>query len=302
MSIRRSDEGGSMHRRRFLSLAGGATVITVVAGCGGKGAKGGAGGVTDVRLGDTVAESNPEIAAEKFFGERLAALTKNKYEVKVFPNGTLGDHNRMNEQVRAGTLQMTKTLFANLTSFDKRLGVLSLPYAYTKKRPIRTPADLKGLRIRVPQDPVAVDAFNAFGAQATPLAATEVFSALQQGVIDGAENNPIFYVTSKQLEEAKFWSWTRHQFGVDALLVSKKWFAGLPQADQDAIVQAGKETQARERELWNSQTDDYVRQAKDKGAQQNDDVDLAAFQQAAKPVFDKNRATFGDLAKLLPVS
>jgi tripartite ATP-independent transporter DctP family solute receptor len=270
----------------------------VLTGCGG--AKSGA-GATTVRLGDTVADSNPEIAAEKFFGDRLASLTKKKYQVKVFPNGTLGDHNRMNEQVRTGTLQMTKTLFANLTAFDKRLGALSLPYLYTrqedflaaldgqlgkecgsildkydlvllgyfgtgsrnvynKKRPIRTPGDLKGLRIRVPQDPVAIDAFNALGAQATPLAATEVYSALQQGVIDAAENNPIYYVTSNQVEEAKFWSWTRHQFGVDALLASKKWFSGLPKADQDAIVTAGKQAVAHERELWNSQTDDFVKQ------------------------------------------
>jgi TRAP-type C4-dicarboxylate transport system substrate-binding protein len=54
-----------------------------------------------------VTDSNPEIAAEKFFGERLGAATRGRYEVKVFPNGTLGDHNRMNEQVRSGTLQMT---------------------------------------------------------------------------------------------------------------------------------------------------------------------------------------------------
>src|SRR4029078_7379324 len=74
-----------------------------------------------------------EIAAEKYFGERLAALTANAYGVKVFPNGTLGDHNRMNEQVRNGTLQMTKTLFANLTAFDKRLGVRSVPYAFTRQ-------------------------------------------------------------------------------------------------------------------------------------------------------------------------
>jgi TRAP-type transport system periplasmic protein len=331
-----------MDRRTFITLATGAASAGLVAGCGG-GKSGDGGAKVSVRLGDTVAESNPEIAAEKFFGDRLAALTKNKYQVKVFPNGTLGDHNRMNEQVRAGTLQMTKTLFANLTAFDKRLGVLSLPYAYTrqedflaaidgemgkqcaailesyglvvlgyfgtgsrnvynKKRAIRTPADLKGLRIRVPQDPVAIDAFNAFGAQATPLAATEVYSALQQGVIDAAENNPIYYVTSKQVEEARYWSWTRHQFGVDALLVSKKWLDSVPKADQDAIRTAGRQAVAKERELWNGQTDDYVKQAGDKGAKINDDVDLAAFQQAAKPILDKNRATFGELAKLLPVS
>src|SRR2546421_2491934 len=334
--------GDGMQRRRFLVLLGGAAAGTGVAGCGGKGSKGGA-GTTTVRLGDTVADSNPEITAEKFFGERLAALTKNRYDVKVFPNGTLGDHNRMNEQVRAGTLQMTKTLFANLTAFDKRLGALSLPYAfakeadflaavdgklgkecaaildrydlvllayfgtgsrnvYNKKRPIRTPADLKGLRLRVPQDPVAIDAFNALGAQATPLAATEVYSALQQGVIDAAENNPIYYVTSKHLEEAKYWSWTRHQFGVDALLASKKWFAGLPAADRDAVMTAAHDTQARERELWNAQTDDFVKQAQDKGSKLNDDVDVAAFQQAVKPVFDKYKATFGDLMNLVPVA
>src|SRR6266511_409808 len=250
MSIRRSDEGGSMHRRRFLSLAGGATVITVVAGCGGKGAKGGAGGVTDVRLGDTVAESNPEIAAEKFFDERLAVLSL-PYAFTKEDDFTAALDGEFGKACTAILDKVDLTLLAYFRTGSRNV--------YNKKHPIRTPADLKGLRIRVPQDPVAVDAFNAFGAQATPLAATEVFSALQQGVIDGAENNPIFYVTSKQLEEAKFWSWTRHQFGVDALLVSKKWFAGLPQADQDAIVQAGKETQARERELWNSQTDDYVR-------------------------------------------
>jgi tripartite ATP-independent transporter DctP family solute receptor len=337
-----------MDRRRLLSLslttAAGVSAVGftgALSGCGDGGGSGGAG--TDVRLGDTVNETNPEIAAEKYFGERLAALTGGSYEVKVFPNGTLGDHNRMNEQVRNGTLQMTKTLFANLTAFDKRLGVLSLPYAfarqddlftaldsalgkqlatilegydlkllayfdsgarnvYNKKRAIRTPGDLKGLRIRVPQDAVAIDTFNTLGAQATPLGTNEIYSALQQGVIDGAENNPIFYVTNKHVEEARYWSWTRHQFGIDALLVSGKWFAEQTKAHQDAFVQAAQETEKRERELWSKETDSYVKQAADKGAKINDDVDVAAFQRAVRPVLDKHRDTFGDLVKLLPVS
>jgi TRAP-type transport system periplasmic protein len=177
-----------MNRRSVLTLSL-AAAVGVAAGCGKKG------GATTIRLGDTVAEDNPEIAAEKFFGDQLKSLTGGKYEAKVFPNGTLGDANRMNEQVRSGTLQMTKSLFSNLTAFDKRLGVLSLPYAFPKtdeafaalsgelgtrckailekydlvvlgffytgtrnvynsKRAVRTPADLKGLRLRVPQDPV----------------------------------------------------------------------------------------------------------------------------------------------------
>jgi tripartite ATP-independent transporter DctP family solute receptor len=333
-----------MDRRRFFSISlATAAGAAGLAGCGDDDKGGSGGGKTDVRLGDTVNDANPEIAAEKYFGERLAALTSNKYDVKVFPNGTLGDHNRMNEQVRSGSLQMTKTLFANLTAFDKKLGVLSLPYVfpkqedlftaldgdlgkqlagilegldlkvlayfdsgsrnvYNKKRPIKTPADMKGLRIRVPQDAVAIDMINTLGAQATPLGTNEIYSAMQQGVIDGAENNPIFYVTNKHVEEAKFWSWTRHQFGVDALLVSKKWFADQPKASQDAFVQAGKETQKRERELWKTETEKYVKDAGEKGAKINDDVDVPAFIAAVKPVIEKNRATFGDLMKLLPVS
>ena len=329
-----------MHRRRLLSLSLGTTAGAAIAlaGCGG--------GDEDrigIRLGDTVAESNPEIAAERYFGERLAALTDHAYDVKVYPNSTLGDPAKMNLQVRDGSLHMTKTLFASLTVFDKRLGVMSLPYAfarqddlyiallarlgrqlgnileaqnfkvlaffdsgarnvYNKKKPIKSPDDLKGLRIRVPQDAVAIDTFNTLGAQATPLTTNEIYSALQQGVIDGAENNPIFYVTNKHVEEAKFWSWTRHQFGVDALLVSKKWFEKQSKAHQDAFVEAGHDTEKRERELWLKETDNYVKQATDKGAKINDDVDVAAFQKAVKPVLEKHRATFGDLVKLLPVA
>jgi TRAP-type transport system periplasmic protein len=325
-----------MNRRGVLTLS--LAAVAATAGCGGK-----SDGNTTIRLGDTVAEDNPEIAAERYFGDQLKSLTGGKYEVKVFPNGTLGDANRMNEQVRSGTLQMTKSLFSNLTAFDKRLGVLSLPYAFPKpddgftalagelgtqckailekadlvvlgffytgtrnvyntKRPIRTPADLKGLRLRVPQDPVAIDAFNALGAQATPLAATEIYSALQQGVIDGAENNPIYYVSSKQVEEAKNFSWTRHQLGVDALLVGKKFFDAQPQSVRDALVQAGKATQDHERQLWDAQTDTFLKQAEGDGAKFNDDVDVPAFQAALKPVFDKYRGTFGDLMKLLPAA
>ncbi len=71
---------------------------------------------------------------------------------------------------------------------------------------------------------------------------------------------------------------------------------------QDAFVQAGTETQKRERDLWKTETENYIRQATDKGAKINDDVDVSACQQAVKPVLEKNKGTFGDLLKLLPVS
>jgi tripartite ATP-independent transporter DctP family solute receptor len=335
-----------MDRRRFLALGLATTAgipASLTAGCAARPAPAAEPSTRTVRLGDTVADGNPEVAAERYFGAQLAQLTDDRYAVQVFPSGTLGDHNRMNEQVRSGLLPMTKTLFSNLTAFDKRLGVLSVPYAFTRqadlfdaldgrlgqeiatilrpygllllgffdagarnvynrRRPVRTPADLKAMRIRVPQDAVAVDTFNALGAQATPLATNEIYSALQQGTIDGAENNVIFYVTNKHVDAARYWSWTRHQYGVDALLVSRKFFDALPPRDRDAFVEAGRLTVARERQLWQGETDSYVRQARERGAQINDDVDAAAFQRAVKPVLDKYRSTFADLATLLPIS
>lgn len=349
-----------MDRRRFLAVSlgaglAGAGLAGTLGGCGtagrgpdGEGTGPGTGGATSagptttIRLGDTVDASNPEVAAERYFGERLAELTARRYRVEVFPNGTLGDHNRMNEQVRAGSLHMTKTLAANLTAFDRRLGVLSLPYAfasqaelfsaldgdlgrqigkildghnlvllaffdagarniYNRKRPIRTPADLRGLRLRVPQDAVAIDTFNTLGALATPLATNEITSALQQGTVDGAENNVVFYVSSKHVDEARYLSQTRHQFGVDVLLVSKKFFSDLPAADRDAFVEAGRRTVVHERELWKAETNRHAALAAQRGAQVNDDVDTPAFQQALKSIFSKNRITFGELARFVPL-
>jgi tripartite ATP-independent transporter DctP family solute receptor len=334
-----------MDRRRLLSLSLASAAGTAAAGltgtlaaCGGDDA----GKKTEVRLGDTVNESNPEITAERYFGERLAALTDNAYEVKVFPGGTLGDHNKMNELVRTGALPMTKTLFANLAVFDKRLGVMSLPYAfarqddlylallgglgaqlgrileghdlkvlayfdsgarnvYNKVRPVRAPADLKGLKLRVPQDAIAIETFTTLGALPTPMGAPDILPALQAGKIDGAENNPIFYVTNKHVEQAKYWSWTRHQFGIDALLVNRVWFDDQSKEYQEAFVEAGLDTQKREWQLWAEETDKYVKQATEQGATINDDVDVPAFRKAVRPVLDKYRSTFGDLLDLLPI-
>lgn len=331
-------------RRRLILSAPLASVVAAatagpLAGCG----RAAGSRRTEVRLGDSVAKPNPEIASERVFGERLAALTNQAYEVKIFPNGILGDANQMNEQVRKGTLHMAKSLMGMLTEFDKSLGVLSLPYAfptqqdlftalagglgsavarillrydlkvlayfdsgernvYNRKRPIRVPDDLKGLRLRVPQDAIAIDTFNALGAQTTPLSTNVSFSALHQGVVDGAENNPIFYVTSRHVEEAKYFSWTRHQFGIDALMVNRKWFEDQPAKYRDAIVQAGMEAESDERARWRTETDNYVKQAEWQGARVNDDVDIAAFQQAVKPVLDRNRADLGDLVRYLPLA
>ncbi|MBC7240260.1 MAG: DctP family TRAP transporter solute-binding subunit, partial [Chloroflexi bacterium] len=92
------------------------------------------------------------------------------------------------------------------------------------KRPIYKPEDLKGLKIRVMPSKIMVDTLNLMGAIATPMGQGEVYSALQQGVIDGWENNPPTLLTLKLYEVSKYFSWTRHFCVPDVVLMSKKVF------------------------------------------------------------------------------
>lgn len=328
----------ALSRRGFLGLvvtSGAAVGVgTSLAGCGNAKAKG------TVRVGDTVDPQNPEVLSEKYFGTRLSALTDGKYTVKVFPNGTLGSHARMNEQLRSGTLQCAKSNVADLTAFDKKLGVFALPYAfatkqelyaaqdgalgkayakllekyglkiigwfdsgdrnvYNTKHAVHTPDDMRGLKIRVQQDPVMIDTFKQLGAEPTPIDTNQIYSALQQGVVDAAENSVIFYVQEHHIEVAKHFSWTRHFFSVDPLMVSTTWLKTLPSDVQDAILQAGKETEQHERKLWASTTGTYIDKAKKDGATLND-ADVAAFKKATRPVWDRHSKQFGDLTTHLP--
>jgi TRAP-type C4-dicarboxylate transport system substrate-binding protein len=133
------------------------------------------------------------------------------------------------------------------------------------------------------------------------MATNEIASALERGIIDGAENNPIFYVTNKHVQHAKHWSWTRHQFGVDALLASKRWMSGQPTKVQDAVRAAGRQAQTREHELWKAATSKYVAEAAKDGAKMVEDVDRAAFRAALRPLYDKYRKTYAELMPLLSI-
>ena len=302
------------------------------------------GPVVTVRLGDVVTEDNPEYKAHQFFAKRLSELTNGKYQVKMFMNSTLGGATQMNEQLRSGSLEMSKSGAAFLSTYDKRFSIWSLPYMFTteqklfaaqdgalgdaydkvaqqygfkvlgiyysgdrdiynKKGPIKTPDDLKNMKIRLRTmpDPVMIDTINAMGAQATPLEAGEIYNAIQQGVVDGAENSVTFYLTQKHNEVAPYFSLTHHFFSIDPLLVSLKWFNAQPADAQKAIVQAGKETIPMERKVWDEgDAANYV-VAKNAGVKINE-ADVPAFQKAVQPVWDKYGPGMGELYTILKQS
>jgi tripartite ATP-independent transporter DctP family solute receptor len=166
------------------------------------------------------------------------------------------------------------------------------------KRPIETPEDLKGLKIRVMPSNLMVDTLNKMGAIATPMGQGEVYSALQQGVLDGWENSPTTLYTLKLYEVSKYFSWTRHFSTPDAILISKKVFDKLTPEQQKIFIEVGKETTLKSRQLWAETEKQHVEELKKKGVIFNDVKDVTPFVERVKPVWktytDKNGSELVD--------
>jgi tripartite ATP-independent transporter DctP family solute receptor len=168
---------------------------------------------------------------------------------------------------------------------------------YNTKRPIKSIEDIKGLKFRVIGNPIFIDMMNALGSNGVAMGYDQVFSALQTGVIDGAENNPPSYVFSNHYTAAKYFSLTEHLIIPEVLVFSKKAWASLSSDDQNLIRKFAREAQLEERELWNKYQQQAMDKAKAAGCQITDIADKAAFQNAVKPVWDKYGPKYQDTIK-----
>ncbi|MDB5807137.1 MAG: transporter substrate-binding protein [Betaproteobacteria bacterium] len=157
---------------------------------------------------------------------------------------------------------------------------------YTVKKPVKSLADVKGLKIRVQQSDLWVAMLQAMGANATPMPYAEVYTALKTGVVDGAENNWPSYETSHHYEVAKFYSITDHSLAPEMLLMSKKIFDGLTPEEQKIIREAAKQSVPYMRKLWDAK-EAASRAVVEKAGAQIITVDKKSFSDAMKPVYDK---------------
>ena len=157
---------------------------------------------------------------------------------------------------------------------------------YTVKKPIKTLADMKGMKVRVQQSDLWVSLLEAMGANATPMPFGEVYTGLKTGLVDAAENNYPSYESSRHFEVAKFYAKTEHSMAPEVLLFSKKIWDTLAPEDQKNIRQAAKESVPYMRKLWDEREEKSLAIVKAAGAQITE-VDKPAFQAAMKPVYDK---------------
>lgn len=187
---------------------------------------------------------------------------------------------------------------AVLRSFEAR-GLIGLCFydagvrsVYNTRHPVVSPADLKGLKLRVPPSDLFMALMQGFGVNATPLAYGEVYSALQTGLIDGAENNWLSFHSSRQFEVARYWSDTLHSMVPDVLLLSARADALLPADDRELLRDLARRSVPVMRELWDQRID-AARGAALAGGVQVNAADHEAFRAATRPMVSAQLAAPG---------
>ncbi len=160
---------------------------------------------------------------------------------------------------------------------------------YNTKKPIKTMADLKGMKVRVMGNPMFVEMANSMGGNGIAMGYDQVFSALQTGVVDGAENNPPSFVFDNHYQVAKYYTVDEHLIVPEMVVFSKKAWDAMSKDDQALLVKFAREAQQEERKLWEVYEQQAMDKAKAAGIQiiQVSDSDKKAFQDAVKPVWDK---------------
>lgn len=159
---------------------------------------------------------------------------------------------------------------------------------YNTRGPLRTPADLSGLKLRVPPSDIFLDAMRGLGANPTPLSFGEVFSALETRLIDGAENNIRSFHSSRQFEIAPFWSETQHSFAPDILVMSKLKYEQLSPDDQRLLRELARRSVEVMRGHWDA-SEARAREAVIAAGVQINDVDVDAFRLATAAVLENHR-------------
>lgn len=163
------------------------------------------------------------------------------------------------------------------------------------KRPVTTMADLKGLKLRVMQSPMALASFNAMGANAVPMAWPEVYPALEIKAMDGYEHPVVDMHAYKMYEVQKYLTITNHVYTPVALVASKKWWSSLTPDQQKAVQKVAEDTRAFQRAEELRQAGEVVNQLKAKGMSVSEmpDAELDKIRDAVQPVIDKNTETIG---------
>ncbi|WP_298363486.1 TRAP transporter substrate-binding protein [uncultured Lutibacter sp.] len=169
---------------------------------------------------------------------------------------------------------------------------------YTSNKAIRTPDDLKGLKIRVMNNQMAINMVNALGGSATPLSYGELYTAIQQGVVDGAENNPPSFVSSNHYEISKYYTLDQHSSIPDVLLIGTKYWDSLTEQEQGWVQAAADESAQAEKIFWNESVEECMAIAKKAGVEVII-PDKSLFAEKSQSVVEEFLKEFPEMASIV---
>lgn len=199
------------------------------------------------------------------------------------------------DKMREFFLSTTEDGFVVLTYYTS--GARSF---YTKDTPIRTPEDLKGLKIRVQDMKSQTDMMQALGGVPVTMSYGDVYTSLQTGIIDGTENNETALTTGKHGEVCKYYSVDEHAMIPDVLVMSAKIWENISEQDQEIILQAAKESTESHKIAWQQAVDEAVEEAQNEmGVTFIYDVDKEAFREATADMVNEYCEQYPDVSKLL---
>lgn len=276
-----------------------------------------------LKVGFNQSEKHPQYKALEEFSKKLEKETNGAYKLEISPNELLGDQRATAELVQNGVIQMSVVGNPVVESFNKDFAVIGLPYLYDnlehqKKvftsgvltplfksvsssgfevigaftagarclytdKPMTKPEDLAGYKFRVMQSDTMKKMVDSMGGIGTPMGQGEVYTAVQQGVIEGGENNEVTYVDLKHYEIAPYFSYTNHLMVPDLIIINEQLYNGMTPENREIFDKLMKETIENEFVIWNENVEAAKKIAAENGAKFIE-VDIKPFQDRVKPL------------------
>jgi tripartite ATP-independent transporter DctP family solute receptor len=277
--------------------------LLALTACGSKDAKGSSEQVVLKIAAATT--NDPITYNMELFKERLEKNSDGRIKVEVYPSGQLGGGAQVLEQVQLGNVQIYVTNTPNISGFNELIQVVDLPYLFPdvqaateymnnegykyveeklnekdltvlayfeygprvvlSKKEITSMEDIDGMKIRTLSSPVLADQWNAYGGAGVPMGVAELFTALQQGAIDGVESSPGFFYSGKYFESADFIVMEPNGSQVTTFSTSKKWFDSLPEDLQKIIRDTAQEIIPEVNEFARAEAIDSVKKMQEEG-------------------------------------
>lgn len=280
-----------------------------------------------LRLGHELPENHPYHLGALEFAKLVSEKTNGEIEIKIYPNATIGKQKEMAQAVSMGQLDFSEAWQGVLEAFDKNIGSITMPYQYrdwehvwevldgpigeevfkgveakgikvisvffngtysfVSSVPIRTPEDVKGIKLRTQPSNVFIEFGEMLGAVVSPLAFSEVYNALQLGTVDAEIQGPINVYKSKHYEAADWTCETKMFFLLEPLMMSMKTWNKLNDSQQQIILESAKEAAVYQRKLAEKDEND-ARELLIAQGMTFYQPDRALWEEALKPMYDKH--------------